>query len=142
MRGVEEQGGDKVCTLFDILALASRIVLTFCLSVGSSRLILRARRHSEKPSVHSHLSSLFLQIRQASIFHQKSGCILHARYQPLGNGHAAGESTIHLLSHLYAQRSAELWKVPELSAWLRTTASEPSLLGRLYAPSMSSTNPY
>jgi hypothetical protein len=48
-----------------------------------------------------------------------------------------GESTLHLLAHLYATRSAELWKVPDPAEWLRSTTSEPSLLSRLYSPSSS-----
>jgi hypothetical protein len=43
---------------------------------------------------------------------------------------AKGESTIHLLSHLYAQRAFELWKVPEVAEWLRSSI-DATLLKRL-----------
>ncbi|KAF8318209.1 DUF654-domain-containing protein, partial [Clavulina sp. PMI_390] len=47
---------------------------------------------------------------------------------------AKGESTLHLLSHLYTQRSFELWKVPEIAEWIRSTIT-PSLLQHLSSPS-------
>lgn len=43
---------------------------------------------------------------------------------------AKGESTLHLLSHLYAQRAFELWKVPEVAEWLRCNI-DATLLKRL-----------
>lgn len=33
------------------------------------------------------------------------------------------ESVLHLLSHIYAIRSASLWKLPDLSSWLASTTS-------------------
>lgn len=52
------------------------------------------------------------------------------RLRPFLSYSAKGESTIHLLSHLYAQRASELWKVPEVAEWLRSTI-DGALLKRL-----------
>ncbi|KAI6044588.1 transcriptional repressor TCF25-domain-containing protein [Pisolithus marmoratus] len=38
-------------------------------------------------------------------------------------GLSPAESVLHLLSHIYAIRSASLWKLPDLSSWLVSTAS-------------------
>lgn len=38
-------------------------------------------------------------------------------------GLSRAESVLHLLSHIYAIRSASLWKLPDLSSWLASTAS-------------------
>ncbi|KAI6000815.1 transcriptional repressor TCF25-domain-containing protein [Pisolithus albus] len=38
-------------------------------------------------------------------------------------GLSPAESVLHLLSHIYAIRSASLWKLPDLSSWLASTAS-------------------
>lgn len=44
-------------------------------------------------------------------------------------GLSAAESVLHLLTHIYAIRSASLWKLPDLSSWLASTTS--SLLPNL-----------
>lgn len=44
--------------------------------------------------------------------------------------YAKGESTLHLLSHIYAQRAFEVWKGPEIAEWIRSTVNT-SLLQRL-----------
>jgi len=43
---------------------------------------------------------------------------------------APGESTLHLLSHIYAQRSFELWKLPEIVDWVQSTIDD-TLLSRI-----------
>lgn len=52
------------------------------------------------------------------------------RLKPSPSYDAKGESTLHLLSHLYAHRAFELWKVPEVAEWLRS-ATDAALLKRL-----------
>lgn len=95
-----------------------------------SSLSLRTRRISTFPVIFVGIPrSEYLRVGSECFLFTKSN-VYHKCTDSCCSSFAKGESTLHLLSHIYAQRASELWKIPEITDWVRSSVDS-ALLTKL-----------